>query len=1020
MKNILGNAKKTLILFSIFLGLQSAVAQITVTGTVNDETGTPLPGVTVIEKGTTNGLSTDFDGNYTITVSGPNSTLVFSYIGYLSQEVALNGRNSVTISLEVDTQRLDEVVIIGYGAQKKSSLTGAVAIVDTEETEKSQYTNITDRLQGRVAGVSVSAGGDPGNIGNISIRGSVFFENNDPLYVVDGVVVNQAPIINPNDVESIQILKDASSSSIYGSRAANGVILITTKKGRKGKLTTNVNVNTGFQNIARTVDVTNASEYIRIVRAGFENNGNLDEAPALVLNPDGTDTDWQDEVYRTGVLRDISASVSGGGENFNVFFGVNNTNQTGVIRDGRFDRSGIRLNSSFQIFEGLSVGQNLALNRTRDKATPQSAFFVDAISPLIPVFDPTKTAGFGHSDSQTLGFTTNPIGEAALFNDVTESQNILGNVYLDYEFVDDLTYHFSLGIDNTTGERRALNRRGQIRRQQPFNSALTIANDKVETTYIEHRLNYNKTFGKHGFSALAAYNDQEDTGLIETIAYDQTQAAFENGLFEISAADPSAVPILSSNRFTRVIRSFLGRVTYEYDNRYFFKASARNDSFSGFLGNNRDQTFSSVDVAWNVANESFFNVDWISQLKFRAAYGENGFNEADDNPYIFVSNILRGTAENGANPLFGPNSTQATGGTRADLGNPDLGWATLKEYNFGLDASLFNGKIIIDANYYFGDVEGVLADVPVPGTTGLNDPDATIRLNAVDNERSGWEASVTYRKNEGEFQYSIGANAFSNNTKVVRVPDGFTGIVGNSITQVGQTRAQLFLIDYQGVYTAEQISALPAGFTVFGRAPEVGDANYVDINGDNQINEQDRTVVGDVLADVEFGLNFTANYKNWDFTTFFSGLVGRDVYNGPRQALIASIADNFPADYNPIIDGVGTDPTPQASTGHGNNQPSSQFVEDGSFVKLRNLQIGYTIPWEGVDNLRVYLSGQNLFTISGYKGTDPEFTGGFFTSGEDNQFTTPDGFGAAAIGVGERPEAFRGIRTISFGLNLSL
>ena len=230
MKNILGNAKKTLILFSIILGLQSAVAQITVTGTVNDETGTPLHGVTVIEKGTTNGLSTDFDGNYTITVSGPSSTLVFSYIGYLSQEVALNGRNSVTISLEVDTQRLDEVVIIGYGAQKKSSLTGAVAIVDTEETEKSQYTNITDRLQGRVAGVSVSAGGDPGNIGNISIRGSVFFENNDPLYVVDGVVVNQAPIINPNDVESLQILKDASSSSIYGSRAANGVILITTKK----------------------------------------------------------------------------------------------------------------------------------------------------------------------------------------------------------------------------------------------------------------------------------------------------------------------------------------------------------------------------------------------------------------------------------------------------------------------------------------------------------------------------------------------------------------------------------------------------------------------------------------------------------------------------------------------------------------------------------------------------------------------------------------------------------------------
>lgn len=1007
MKNISIYLKKNLGLLCLLFGMQSAMAQFTVTGTISDDVGA-MPGATVVEKGTTNGVITNFDGVYSITISNPKAAvLVFSYLGFTTQEVALNGRTSVSILMAPINNSLDEVVIIGYGTEKKSSITGAIAVVDVEETEKSLYTNITDRLQGRVAGVSVTTGGEPGSIGDIRIRGSIFFNNNNPLYVVDGAVMNSIQSIHPNDIESIQILKDASSASIYGSRAANGVVLITTKKGKEGKLSVKINSSSGFQQIARKIDVMNTQQWARVVSTAFETGGGT--APNYAINVPDIDTDWQREVYKTGIIRDLNANVSGGRENFNVFFGVNNTYQDGTVKGPVYDRVGVRLNSSFEILKGLTVGENLSFGRSRQRSTPEAGEgslirTVGANLPVIPVLDPTRRSGYGHGDNLNApSYIANPIGAAALFNDITKTENIIGNVYVDYTIIDGLDYHFGLGIDNSTSDGKAWNKGGEIRTTAIFNSAMALTKGKRESTYLEHRLTYKKTLGKHSFSLMGAFNDQKDTGSETFITYDQSLAAFEDGIFEISAADPSAVPILGSYKSTEVVKSLLSRLTYNYDERYFLKASVRRDGYSGFLGDNRYGVFPSADIAWNIGNEPFFDVAAISKLKFRVNYGESGFNEAGGNPYFFQNNILKGVG--GANYNLGPNSSPVTGATRdVALGNPNIKWSRLKEYNFGLDLELFNGKIAFNADYYYGNVIDLLADIPVPGTVGLSTPiygNITVRLNAVDNQRQGWETSLTYRKRKGDFNFSISANASANNIVVDKVPQGFTGIVGNSITRVGKSRAQLYMLEYQGLYTAEDIAALPGGFKIFGNSPMEGDAKYTNINGDNIIDTKDRTVVGDVLPDVQFGLNITATYKNFDFTAFMSGLAGRNVYNSSVQFLESRFDVNYPSSYNPWIDGVGTDPRPQSSSDHGNYKPSSRFVEDGSYVKLRNLQIGYTVPLKTIDNLRVYLSAQNLFTWTNYNSNDPEFEGGFFNSGED-------------------PGSYPTIRTIAFGLNLSL
>ena len=989
----------------LFLGIQSAIAQTsTISGTVNDENGIPLPGVNIIEKNTTNGVFTNFDGQYSINSSSSDATLVFSFLGYKTQEITTNGRTSINISMVVDENQLDPIIVVGYGTQKKSSITGAVAIVDVEETEKSQYTNIVDRLQGRVAGVSVSTSGEPGSVGDITIRGSSFFNDNNPLYVVDGVVLNSVPRINPNDVESIQVLKDASSSSIYGSRAANGVILVTTKKGKKGKLSLNINASNGFQQLGRKVDVMNSQQWASIARATFETDPNAaGQVPNYAINVPGINTDWQDEVIQTAMIRDISANVSSGGEKHNVFFGVNNTYQEGTIRGPKYDRTGIRLNTSFEVLEGLTIGQNLSLNRERDASVP--SFFgqsiissLPGILPVIPVLDPTRLSGYGHGDNvNTLSFDFNPIGVAALFSDVTTSESIIGNIYLDYEILDGLKYHFSYGIDNITSNRKAINKRGQLRRQFVFNSAMQLDDGKTENSYLEHRLTYDKTIGKSNFSLMFAFNDQEVKGQYKSISYPENLAAFEDGLFEIQAADPNAVPVLNSNRFTRVIRSGLSRLNYNFDDRYFFKATVRQDSYSGFLGDKQTEIFPSLDLAWNISKESFFNVDFISNLKIRGSYGEVGNNEAG-NPYV-TSNFIMKQA-NGANYNLGPSSTPITGATRGNLlGNPDLGWARMKEYNIGMDLDLFDGKLRLDANYFFGDIENILAEIEVPGTVGTSEP-SEITVNAVDNKRNGWDASLTFNNFDNEFKYSISANVFANKTQVMSIPQGFTGIVGNSITGVGMARAKLFMLDYQGLYSAEDIASLPADYTVLGIEPLEGDAKFADINDDGKIDNNDRTIVGDALPDIEFGLNLTASYKSWDFTAFLSGSAGRDVYNDPRRQLISSWSHNYPANYNPWINGIGTDPRPHTAEDHGNYQASTLYMEDASFIKLRTLQIGYTLPIKGVDNFRVYLTGQNLFTLTNYSSREPEFTGGFFTSGED-------------------PGEFPALRTIAMGINLS-
>ncbi|UII79867.1 TonB-dependent receptor [Flagellimonas sp. CMM7] len=1008
------NICKALWVLGLFLGIQSSViAQATITGTIYDETGLPLSGATVIEKSTTNGVAADFDGRFSIEVSDSNASLVVSFVGYIAQEIDLAGRTNLEVNMQPDQNVLEQVVVVGYGSQKKSSLTGAVSIIDVGETEKMQYTNITDRLQGRTAGVAVTGNGLPGDIGDIRIRGSIFAGNNDPLYVVDGVILNEAPTINPSDVENIQILKDASSAAIYGSRAANGVIVITTKQGKPGRLSVSANVTTGFQQIGTRLDMANAEQWARIVRSAYDSPYASGLQLAHAFNLPGIDTDWQDEVYKTALLQDANVTVSGGGDRFTALMGVNHTYQEGTVPGPKFDRSGIRINTSYEIIKDrLKVGQNLALNRVRlsggaseDNATFSGNVVASALDalPVVPVLDPTKISGYGHGDVNNLSFVVNPIGFAALYKTTTETNNILGNIYADFEIIDGLNYHFSFGLEQSSSYEKSFNKRSQLRRSTLIGSSLSVNHNEARNYYLEHRLSFEKTLGRHTFSLMGAYNDLETTDFSSGVAYDESLNAFESGLFELVAATPNGggAPAISSSRGTVVTQSLLSRFTYDYDDRYLLKASVRRDAFSSFLGDNRDDVFPSLDLGWNVSNESFFNIEAISRLKLRAAYGEVGYNEAGDgsSPYFATSTIVRGAG--GPNYNLGPTGDPVTGATRSNLlANPDISWAKVRGYNFGIDLELFNGKLAFEGNYYVDDIEDVLADVEVPGTAGPTIA-TTVTLNAVTNERKGWEANLTYRKTEGDFKFQISANASGNETQVKKVPQGFTGIVSNSITSVGQPRARLFVLDYQGLYTQQEIDNLPSGFQVGDFPPIVGDAKYRDVNGDNRIDAQDRVAVGNTLPRVQFGFNFSATYKNLDFTAFLSGLAGRDVLNLPLLGLHSDISSNYPANYDPYINGVGTYPRPQTSAEHGNYTASTLYVENGSFVKLRNLQIGYTIPWDDVDNLRVFVSGQNLFTWTDFTSLEPEFEGDFFTAGE------------ADLG-------YPVVRSISLGLNVSL
>ncbi len=974
----------------IFLIISFQVhAQITIKGNIVDDQNESVIGATIIVKGTTIGTVSNIQGDYSIGVPENSETLIVSFLGYKSREILISNRAIIDIKLEIDIAELESIVVTGYGSQRKQDITGAVAIVNTNEISKSQYTNVTDRLQGRVPGVSVKTNGEPGSMGDVTIRGVSFFGDNNPLYVIDGIPTEDSPNINPADIQTIQVLKDASSSAIYGSRAANGVVVITTKKGRIGKPTISFNSNIGLQQIPNKMNVVNTSEFARIHNAAYDNAG----YPRRTWSNDlsrGIDTDWQAEIFNEAAFfQDYNLSISGGNDKSKVYFNLNNTKQEGTIEGTIFERLGARINSEFDLTKRIKIGQNLSVSTT-DQSGQQilnaqgvlggsgNGVINTAIMmfPTIPVYDPTRLSGYGHGTIEDAEiYLYNPVGIREMYGSKEDHTRILGNIFVNVNLTQNLEYRFNFGTDSDFGFSKSHQRTGQITTELVHLSGLSEYNSKSTMLLFENRLTYKKKFGNHDFSVMASQTEQEfkihQNGISIVGGF-----ASANPFFQISATTAAPTDITTSgDELTSTISSLLGRFTYNYDGKYLFTANVRSDGSSKFPKDNRWGTFPSISLGWNISKESFFKSSIVNDLKLRVGYGIVGNASIDDYAY---QSLIFSRSIGGNNYNLGYDDRSVIGATRAGIVNNDLKWETLKETNIGMDLSLMDGSIEIIGDVYFSELEDLLVDAPVPGSAG--EGQSSTIINAATMDRSGWEFSLRYRKLDGNLKFDITANVFQNKNEVTYLPLGdMYGL--HSITSIGQPIGQIYALDYLGIYTD---GSELGNNTVVGQTPELGDAKYRDISGDGDISEgQDRMILGDPNPKLQYGLNFSAYWRDFEFTIFFQGMNGADAFNAIKYAMNTSAQTSYTGDYDPFIEGIGTDPRPTADFGSPNNIASGLFVEDASYLRLKNVRIDYQIPWRRISNLGIFIGGQNLLTFTKYSGMDPEFDSDILAPGVD-------------------------------------
>ena len=958
--------------------------------------GMTLPGVNIIVKGTKRSANADFDGKYAVQAN-QGEVLEFSYVGYATQQVTVGNQDKIDISLKEDVNKLDEVVVIGYGTQRKSDLSGAVSVVNMESAKKVVTYDTAKMLQGQVAGVTVQSSGEPGGFVNIKIRGLNSFSNNNPLFVIDGMIVDSPFDFAPGDVESMQVLKDASSAAIYGVRGANGVVIITTKKGKQGKLDIKYKSLVGFQNVARTWDVTDRVGYQTITSAAEKNAGltiapgNDPTNPSYITN---VDTNWQNEAYETGVVENHSLTFNGGAETLAYNMNLDYFKNSSYIKSPQdYERMSMNLNLNGKkgIFKyGTKIGYTQSDKENFNSYVGETAIgaLVGAV-PTMPVYDANRLGGYGGTDNLTQrAISLNVIGFNNLIENNGQRNRFIGDIWGEFEIVKGLKYKIDASFDRLDYENRMYvpqSDLGWYYITTKEEASLDVSTGSTDKTFFNNTLSYSLDIDKHKFDALVGFVQERSD------SYNHWSRGVGFDYDEISKLQYADDISTGESNTTITGKSFISRINYSFDDRYLLQANFRQDKSSLFSEKNNSSNNYSFSGAWKLSNEKFIHLPkWVSNIKIRGSYGKLGNNTIA--PYFFATTI---------NSFAGYdfNNALAPGTTVVASLDPNVKWEDNETTDVAVEFGLLDNDLQFTAEYFVKNSTNLLIGVPLPFSTGAFP--ASITTNAGAMKNTGFEFSATYNNNRKAFKYSISANIGTLTNEVKQI-----GINGNPIygaaskTQVGRSMGEIFAYETAGIFqNAADLAASPTQTNAGVGDIKFKDQLTVDTDGDGvfdeadgMINDLDRTFQGVTIPKYSYGINFSANYKNWDFSMFWQGAGGNKVFNSIYRNLMAGQYGNHHTDMLNYWTTTNTNtdvPRPMIGDPNANGRDSNRFIESGDYIKLQTMEIGYEIPIpvnQVIQKAKVYVNGQNLWTITKYTGGDPDFNSndGSFSRGYDN------------------------------------
>ena len=1043
--------RHVLLLLMAFTAFTTANAQkLNVKGTVVDSQGEAVIGATVKEKGTQNGTVTDFDGQFTLQVES-GATIAFSYVGYVAQEV--KATPTMRVVMKDDSQMLQDVVVVGYGVQKKSVVTASIAKVTADDLAGKGAVRMDNALKGLAAGVNVTSNsGQPGEGSRIRVRGTGTINNSDPLYIVDGMpITGGLDIVNPNDIESIEVLKDAASGAIYGARAANGVILVTTKKGKLGKTQVNYNFSYGWQKAWKRRDVTSATEYAVLQNEYALAGGSAPKFDPLHLTDSNGDaisgfgTNWQDLVFNDNApVMNHDVTISGASEKVNYYLSMGYFKQDGIVGgnygQSNYDKLTLRSNTTYNVLDAekernflnkIDLNVNVSYIRTHSTGIGTNSEYGSVLGSalylaptLAPIAKGDVATGMRTAYEQggkyqlpadeygnpytipgyfgTYQEMNNPLAMLSLNPTKNWSHHFMAKFGFDVQLWDNLKYHFNYNADFSFwgNEGATLTKYRLSGNNQAEHTSVSMYKAQNTQWQIENTLTYDKQIGKHniavvlGQSALKYKGDDLSGWKWNIINNDKPYLNYTNPIMEWNE-DHTDVQVpygVGGGIWTEHhLASYFGRVSYNYDERYLLQATIRRDGSSRFGPNNKWGTFPSFSLGWNVTNEPFFQkakeAAKLSNLKVRFSWGKNGNEQIGDFAYTVLTAM-------GNNVLFGNPVTKQSGSKATAIANPDLKWEESEQTDFGIDLGFFNNKLTFTVDYFIKKTNGMIIAMPIPSYVGENKPLG----NVGDMENKGIEFELGYKFNIADAHFAIKGNAsyLKNTLKNLGNDTGFLNLDGVQGISGGGTRAENgkpfpFFYGYKtnGIFqTWDEVNAYTKDGNLIQPNAQPGDVRFADLNGDGKIDDNDRTDIGNGTPDWTFGLNLNADWKGFDFNLFLQGVSGADIFDATYRTDVFS--GNYPTWILDRWTGPNTsNKVPRIGANTNNNwNMSDMYVFDGSYLRLKNISLGYTIPQHitqlaGISRFRVYVMAENLFTWTKYHGFDPEIGNGGTSLGID-------------------------------------